>query len=95
VLADPVLKRVRKLAQLDGAAAHFILKSRLNGDHDLLLGRDGLRAGQSDGKNVRSPVANPREAARLFYGTLTCRLRFELLPQTSLAIRVHYFVFIY
>jgi hypothetical protein len=50
MLADPVLKRVSKLAQLDGAAAHFILESRLNGDHDLLLVRDGLWARQSDVK---------------------------------------------
>jgi hypothetical protein len=42
VLADPVLKRVRKLAQLNGAAAQFVLESRLNGHHHLLLGRDGL-----------------------------------------------------
>jgi hypothetical protein len=42
VFADPVLKRVCKLAQLDGAVAHFILESQLNGEHDFLLQRDGL-----------------------------------------------------
>ena len=76
MLTDPVLERVRKLAQLDGAAAHFILESRLNGHHDLLLGRDGL-CRQSDMKNVRSPVASRREMSRLLYESLTCRLPLE------------------
>ena len=70
-------KCVSQLAQLDGAAAHFILESRLNGDHDLLLVRDGLWARQSDMENVRSPVASRREMSRLFYESLTCRLRLE------------------
>jgi hypothetical protein len=42
VFADTVLKRVCELAQLNGAAAQFVLESRLNGHLDLLLGRDGL-----------------------------------------------------
>jgi hypothetical protein len=77
VLTDPVLKCVSKLAQLDGAAAHFILESRLNGHSDVLLGRDGRWARQSDTQNVRSSVANRREMSRLLYESLTCRLRLE------------------
>ncbi|HXO14214.1 MAG TPA: hypothetical protein VN871_17810, partial [Mycobacterium sp.] len=65
----PVLKRVRKLAQLDGAAAHFILQSRLNGHHDLLLGRDGLwgptiryeKRTQSSCQSARDVEASLRE----------------------------------
>jgi hypothetical protein len=36
VLAYPVLQRVRKLPQLDGAVAQFFKEPRLNGEHDLL-----------------------------------------------------------
>ena len=84
MFADAVLKRVCKLAQLNGAAAQFVLESRLNGHH-LLLGRGGLLTRQSDMENVRSPVANRRPVSRLFYGTLTWRLRRELLPHMSIA----------
>jgi len=41
-------------------------------------------------KNVRSPVASRREMSRLFYESLTCRLRLEFFGAFVNCHRVHY-----
>jgi hypothetical protein len=91
VLTDPVLERVRKLAQLDGAAAHFILESRLNGHHDLLLGRDGLwgptiryeKCTQSSCQSARDVEAFLREFDMSFTARVFWRIRQLLSASTT------------
>ena len=59
---------------LDRAFAQFFPEPRLNGEHDLLP-QAGRAKSPSIFKNVRSPVAGPRDSSGHFYVTLTCRLR--------------------
>ena len=75
MLADPVLQRVSELPQLDGAVAQFILEPRIKRDHDLLPWPGRASCPITQYEKCTQSSHQSASARRLFYGTLTRRLR--------------------